>query len=149
MLRGQRVNLIRRLDRLPRALELAALPLALLAIWVGSSIPSNNLPNLTVFGQDKLIHLLEYTGLGLALWVAGRRHWIPWLRQRGAISCCVLVLTIVLPGALWAWSDELHQLGVGRDCSVWDWVADVVGLGVASLVAHGAERRAMSQARPS
>lgn len=121
-----------RLDRLPQAVELAALPLALLVVWLGSSIPSNSLPNLQIFSQDKLIHFMEYTGLGLAFWISGRRHWLRLLRSRCTTGFCVLTLGLVLPGALWAASDEFHQLFVGRDCSIWDWLADLCGLVLAS-----------------
>lgn len=126
------MSLGRWLDRLPNAAQLAALPLALLLIWWGSSIPSTNLPDLSLFSHDKLIHLLEYAGLGVAFWISGRKHWMPRLRPWCDSRFCVLFVGVVLPGALWAASDEFHQLTVGRDCSIWDWMADVLGLCLAA-----------------
>lgn len=140
LLRGPRVSLKARLDAMPRGVELLALPLALLVIWLGSSIPSTDLPNLQIFGQDKLIHLAEYTALGLACWVSGRRHWLATLKARCAAAWCALLVGLVLPCALWAASDELHQRVVGRDCSGWDWLADVLGLLLAAWLAHRLER---------
>ena len=65
---------------------------------------------------DKVAHLLYYgTMAALLAHAVGREWWgIP-------------LLLVPLVGAL----DEWNQIYVpGRDSSVWDWVADLVGVGV-------------------
>ena len=78
--------------------------------------------------SDKLMHLGEYTVLGLLL---GRALGGTWPR-RGAV---MLATIAVVAGAAWAASDEYHQSFVpGRDCSPWDWCADTMGLTLAQLM---------------
>ena len=67
---------------------------------------------------DKLLHLVLYLILGTTLVWAGRRN-----MSRG------FFLALALSGVLFAASDEWHQGFVpGRDPSVGDLMADVVGL---------------------
>ncbi len=78
-------------------------------------------PGTTVHNADKLVHTIEYAGLGVLLFraVAPRRAG-PWQ----------IALVIGL-GLLVGVSDELYQrLTPGRQSSVSDLVADVVGLGL-------------------
>lgn len=86
-----------------------------LIFWL-SSLPGGP-PVIWFPHQDKVLHFLEYHMLAffLAHAVAGgtlkRRFWIAFT------VACVYGIT-----------DELHQSFVpGRDCSVWDWCADMVG----------------------
>ena len=77
--------------------------------------------------SDKLMHLLEYGGLGLllvrALW-ATRPH-------RSALF--VVTVTIAIGMAV-AGADETFQSFIpGRDSSVFDWFADSCGLCLAQL----------------
>jgi VanZ family protein len=93
------------------------LPLAYMGLifWL-SSKPSVPVP-VWFAHQDKLFHFLEFNVLAFLLAHAvssgshKRRFWIAF------------GLT-----ALYALSDEVHQNFVpGRDCSVWDWLADTIG----------------------
>jgi len=71
---------------------------------------------------DKLLHALVYTGFGLTLTVA-LRAWFPHRSFR------FLAIWTVLLGALYAASDEVHQLFVPyRVADPLDWAADVVGV---------------------
>lgn len=135
------MRLLARLNLLPSWAELVVLALTLAVIYLGSAIPPRDFPDLRIFDYDKLLHLTEYTGLGLALWVAGRRRWLGGLLKWTESPLLALLLGVVAPGALWAASDELHQLAVGRDCSIWDWLADLGGLLLSVLLVRLAERR--------
>ena len=79
--------------------------------------------------------------VGCAIWVAGRRHGLIRLRQRLHGPWRAYLTGIVLPGLLWAVSDELHQQFVGRDCSGWDLLADLAGLLLAVWICRRVERR--------
>lgn len=68
--------------------------------------------------QDKVFHMIEFGGLGLALVlnadIFGSKRRRLWM---------------IVSGVLWAALDELHQSFVpGRDCSLQDVFADVAGL---------------------
>jgi VanZ family protein len=86
----------------------------------------STLPTPYVFsGQDKLIHATAYAVMAVLFWHAAihrcRAKLLPWL-----------VVTIC---AAYGISDEWHQSFVmGRDASAWDWLADVSGATVASML---------------
>lgn len=106
--------------------------LYLAAIFLLSSLPSP-LPSLTLRFSDKLLHAVEYGGLGLlvggALQASGVRPW----RAAG--------LALLL-GSLYGASDEIHQLYVpNRSCEVRDWAADTAGAALGGLAAAGLGRR--------
>ena len=68
--------------------------------------------------QDKLFHLLEFGGLGLALVVNSDLFG----KKRP-------VLLMILFGVIWAVTDEIHQYFIpGRFCSWEDLIADSIGL---------------------
>ncbi len=68
--------------------------------------------------QDKVFHLIEFGGLGLALVL--NRDLFRGNKPRLKMFFC---------GFVWAILDELHQSFVpGRDCSLQDIAADTVGL---------------------
>jgi VanZ family protein len=84
-----------------------------------------------ILGWDKLQHLLAYGVLGFAvgLWASP----VFW-KRRAALALLLTTLTGSAYGAI----DEFHQYFVpGRDCNVWDWVADTLGafLGALALMA--------------
>ena len=96
------------------------------AIFLISSLPGRELPNLA--GKDHYLHLLEFGVLGvlLALWAWGRfgDYHPAWLVALGVVAF------VSFYGA----TDELHQLFVpGRCCDLLDWLADTVG-GVVSVL---------------
>lgn len=95
-------------------------------------------PPLTFQNSDKIMHLLEYGGLGLLLARAIRRSW-PW---RTVASAAFTTLGV---GLAIAACDELFQSTVpGRDATVFDWYADGFGLVVSQLIVltFGRYRRA-------
>jgi VanZ family protein len=74
-----------------------------------------------ILGFDKFQHLAAYLVLACAvsLWFPREKWRRPGLR--------VLLLTAVLSSA-YGIIDEIHQYFVpGRDCNVWDWLADTIG----------------------
>ncbi len=98
-----------------------------LAIFIGSAIPGGSLPAMKLFTMDKLLHYVEFALFGWLLcgWVR-----LEFPRRRP-------VWIVLLLGALYATSDEVHQLMVaGRSCDIYDWLADVAGVATA-LIATG------------
>jgi VanZ family protein len=91
-----------------------------LALLTATHLPPDSplLPN-EIFGIDKVFHFTAYAilaGLLATAWqfssgILTSRH-LRW------VWCAVAIF-----GAL----DELTQIPVGRDCSIWDWTADAIG----------------------
>jgi VanZ family protein len=74
-----------------------------------------------ILGFDKVQHLLAYGALAgaLGLWFS-LNQW-----KKKPFRCMVWVMSIA---AVYGISDEIHQAFVpGRDCNVWDWLADTLG----------------------
>jgi len=94
--------------------------------------------------NDKVAHFLAYVVLGAALaW--GRRgtrsRSTGWMA--GALSSLPVLLVL---GALFAASDEWHQSFVpGRDPSVWDFAADLLGIVVGLWVVGRWAQRVLSR----
>jgi VanZ family protein len=74
-----------------------------------------------ILGFDKLQHLIAYLALAaVAAW------WFP-LKQRREHPLRTL-LALVCIASVYGAVDEVHQYFVpGRDCNVWDWIADTLG----------------------
>ena len=90
----------------------------LAVIWITLVILTHIPVPQTVQGlgvSDKLIHLVGYFPLGLLL---------PACRVPGCESWGRCLLVIAIYGIL----DELFQIPVGRTASIFDWVADVLGI---------------------
>lgn len=85
------------------------------------SHPDEDLPSfLDIFG-DKVLHAVEYAGLGALCYRAFRRG------VSGLPASRVLLLAVVA-ASLYGITDEVHQLFVPfRESSWQDWVADTVG----------------------
>jgi VanZ family protein len=100
-------------------LKLPALGVAA-GIWLLSSQAILPQPK-GILGYDKLQHFLAYgvfTG-ALVLWFSP-----DWIK---AHVHKVIVLVICL-GSAYGIIDEIHQYFVpGRDCNIWDWLADTIG----------------------
>ncbi|MDR1374790.1 MAG: VanZ family protein [Treponema sp.] len=95
-------------------------------IWILSSqsvLPRP--PGIPAF--DKAAHFAVYAVLAAALSL-----WFPG----GKRSCLrVLILTICI-ASIYGVVDEIHQYFVpGRDCSLWDWIADALGAAAGGGVA--------------
>lgn len=112
--------------------HLPALIYALLIFGL-SSFSSISTPELGLSFQDKLYHIVEYALFGLLIY----RSLGKWKRlspHRYSFS--------FLLGAFWAATDELHQYFVpGRDSSLWDLLADLLGLALVIGVFRWRESR--------
>jgi VanZ family protein len=94
-----------------------------------------------ILGIDKLQHLLAYLVLAsaLGLWFSPE-HW-QFHRPR-------TFLLIILISSANGVSDEIHQYFVpGRDCNVWDWIADTLGAAIGALISMLADRRLLPKIR--
>ncbi len=120
-------------------------PLALYAavIFILSSMSHPPIPLLPWPHSDKVLHAIEYAGLGgllaRALALGGRG-----LSARGAVAAAVGL------GALYGASDELHQVFVPcRTADPLDWMADVVGAAAGALLYWGFGLRTRAGKSPS
>jgi VanZ family protein len=96
----------------------------MLAIFHFSS-ESDPLPELTPHVWDKLLHTIEYAGLGFLLYRA--------FLGEGIGRARALALTIVIV-AMYGASDEWHQSFVPRrTADLHDWLVDTVGGGVGAF----------------
>ena len=88
-------------------------------IFVMSSIPGYELPELPFYSFDKIVHAFEFGLFGMLLFRAFR-YPKPFSRPY-LMTLCV--------GIPYAALDEVHQLFVtGRNCDPADFVIDVLGL---------------------
>jgi VanZ family protein len=93
-------------------------------VWAGAILTVSSLPRMDFAprlfpGCDKVLHFIEYSilGMGLRYWSGG---WKPFF---------------TLGGAGFAALDEFHQKFVpGRHASIFDWVADLCGMVVGSIM---------------
>ena len=96
-----------------------------LIITIGSSIPGNNVPELYIFGMDKLLHVLEYFIFGYLL-VNSTSD-----KTQYPIYLCFFL------GLCFALIDETYQLTIiGRSSSSFDVMADAIGLTLAIIFNH-------------
>jgi len=107
---------------------LLRLPALLVAgfIWILSSKRILPKPK-GILGWDKLQHLLAF---GVLAVVAG--FWVQpaFWRRRPVLSALIIIAAASGYGAV----DEAHQFFVpGRDCNVWDWIADTLGACLGAL----------------
>lgn len=93
-----------------------------IALFVQSSIPSNDLPDWGILSHDKIIHFLIYVVFAATVSRAVRfQKRYPLLAGSHFFSTFIIV-------AVYAASDEFHQYFVpGRNCSLLDWLADCSG----------------------
>ena len=93
----------------------------LLIWWTAQFIATHTpLPGDFPHHSDKLAHIAVYTMLGLLL-----TTWLYCRRQQQAWQSVLATLVIV---SLYAIADEVTQPFVGRDASVGDVLADLVGI---------------------
>ncbi len=101
-----------------------------LLIYYVSSVPGEALPDFAFHWADKVLHVVAFFVYGVAcmIAVAGWRPWWPL----GTIRVCAMGI-----GLVWAVLDEVHQMFVAnRDATIADVGADIVGLGLAVLLAR-------------
>jgi len=107
-----------------------------LLIFVLSSVPGRNLPEMPAQNADKVVHGLVYGMLGALFQRAVRRTW----RVSGPAAAAIAVVLATAYGV----TDELHQLLTpGRSADVYDVFADAVGaaMGVLAMSILLARRR--------
>jgi VanZ family protein len=97
------------------------------SIWFLSSQSTLPQPK-GILGWDKLQHLLAYLVLSVTvgLWIS------PAFWERRSVFAVLLTMLI---SSAYGVIDEFHQYFVpGRDCNVWDWLADTLGALLGALV---------------
>ena len=96
--------------------------LCALFIFVGSSIPGKDFPDLGIFSYDKIIHFSAYLVLTFLTYRALRyQNRVRFLSNN---AHWIALLFAIGYGAI----DELHQSFVpGRDADPYDWIADSAG----------------------
>lgn len=98
--------------------SLALLAAYTLALVVGTHVPNPPGLLIDVHNSDKVLHLTAYAGLALLLG-------LNWALRRG-FSWRASVL-IIIAVAVFAGLDEVTQIPVGRQCDIYDWIADMLG----------------------
>ncbi|GHV48305.1 hypothetical protein AGMMS49546_38750 [Spirochaetia bacterium] len=91
-----------------------------------------------IFGFDKFQHLLAYFVLAFTagLWFP-RQKW-----QRPGVALLLIAAAI---SSAYGVIDEVHQYFTpGRDCNIWDWLADTIG----ALLGAGAMKFAALKLKP-
>jgi VanZ family protein len=111
------------------------LPAVLIAvlIWILSSQSILPMPK-GILGFDKVQHLLAFAVLtgAVCLWVSPEK----WKTR-----CFFFMLITGCIGSAYGIIDEVHQYFVpGRDCNVWDWIADTLGAALGAGIAGSAGR---------
>ena len=107
----------------------APAPLIAAFIWFLSSQSVLPKPK-GILGFDKFQHLAAYAALALA---AGLWPSLAFWSRRPLIALLLTALVSSVYGVI----DEVHQYFVpGRNCNVWDWLADTLGavLGAAAML---------------
>ena len=91
-------------------------------IFVGSSIPGKDIPDLGFKPQDKIAHIIEFGILGFLLLRAYRSTSYVIFHKYAVIWAGIF-------GIAWGILDEAHQLLVpGRCASTYDVTADAIGV---------------------
>ena len=94
----------------------------MILITIESSIKGFKLPQLGLHIEDKIVHYLIFGVLGWLLIRGMFMETMRWVRKNKYWIVSIL-------GLLFAFSDEWHQSMVpGRDASIWDWLADALGI---------------------
>jgi VanZ family protein len=95
-----------------------------------SSLPGESLPKSMLLNFDKLIHLIEYFILGILL-----------MKSMKSISAKMLIIVIPF-GIFFGIMDEYLQSFIsGRFSSIWDVLADTLGIIIGSLLVIGNSKK--------
>lgn len=99
-----------------------------------------------ILGFDKLQHLLAF-----AVFTGAVCFWVP--REKWKSRGLFFMLIAAAIGSTYGIVDEVHQFFVpGRDCNVWDWIADTLGAVIGALAWRGvmtfADRRVSKEQEP-
>lgn len=102
----------------------------LLIITTLSSIPAPDLPHVVQLSPDKLLHLMEYFGLGFLLFRWGNT-------EKSEMKLSRLFILVWILGSAYAGFDEVYQNFIpGRFMDLLDWVSDLTGVILGSLVSY-------------
>ena len=117
----------------PRLLTCTLLGLYWPVLLITTHIPRLNLGDFRVVGQDKTLHFFAYGMLALLFWLAffGSRR--PSFRGI-PLYITLLLLALVTAG------DEITQRFFQRDTDLRDWVADMIGVGLALFMLFALRR---------
>lgn len=105
------------------------LPAILIAalIFTLSSFPQPEFIEMDIQYKDKIFHFIAYFAFGSSLIIGFVRNKPNWSKAR-------LIMAVLLIGATYGASDELHQYFVpGRSCDFADWIADCLGISFSLL----------------
>jgi VanZ family protein len=117
---------------LSRRVSLWLPPLAYMIFIYYLSAQSNPVPQVTAVVWDKLLHLVEYSALGLLIARA--------LLGEGRTVPVTVAVAIIITSAYGA-TDEWHQSFVPeRQSDVRDWIVDSAGAAAGAGIAAGAPR---------
>ena len=106
-----------------------------ITIFILSSLPGEDLPNLGFRAADKLIHMLIFGFLAVLILRSFENANSSFLFQNARFLAIGIT---VLYGAL----DEIHQYYVpGRSASVWDWFSDIAGAFILVFIFQFLRRR--------
>lgn len=94
-----------------------------LLLFIGTHLP--RIPEPLERVSDKTLHFLAYMGLSLLLSISA-------LASRRLTTSRIIGLWFLC--AIYALLDELLQIPVGRSADAWDWVADMSGVTLATLI---------------
>ncbi len=89
-----------------------------LALFAATHWPST-LPGLDHGYLDKVAHLAAFCGLAMIVATA----WAAFVGRLAISALVALVILLAIYGAI----DEILQPPMGRNCSIYDWYADVTG----------------------
>jgi VanZ family protein len=108
-------------------------PVVYMAVIFHFSSESHPVPMIAEHVWDKLLHFLEYGGLGALLYRA--------LRGEG-LSGAMAVAVAAAAAAAYGGSDEWHQSFVPlRDSSIRDWLTDLLGGTAGAVLCRTLEKR--------
>jgi len=100
-------------------------------IFLMSSIPGSDLPDMPFISFDKIVHAIEFGLFGMLLFRA----------FRFPLSLPYPYLLTLGVGVPYAALDEFHQLFVpGRSCDIRDFIMDILGLIVFTAVSRHLNR---------
>jgi VanZ family protein len=109
--------------------KLVYLPLIIywIVLFVATSLPGNDLPNLGV--SDKIEHFVAYFILAIFLNLAlTLQTKFKWLKQKANFASILII-------SIYAGLDELHQIFIpGRSCDIRDWITDFMATCLAVLL---------------
>lgn len=91
-----------------------------------SSIPGEGISDIKLLSEDKLLHLIEYMIFGILVTRA--------FAFRMTQQMKIFLIAVLIAGIFGALDETYQNLIPGRESSYTDWIADLVGAVLGSLV---------------